>query len=73
MNNIRNKKKGGGNPFFSDSKYLSVDDKAMLDKVEVNHVDKYIQPLDWKTSWDVSEPKYNYLKLYFKFCIYNLK
>ncbi len=37
MNNIRNKKKGGSNSdnsFFSNPKYLSIDDKAMIEKAK---------------------------------------
>lgn len=36
--------------------------KSMLDKVIVNHEEKTITSLDWKTSWDNEEPQRAYLK-----------
>jgi hypothetical protein len=47
--------------------------KSMLDKVIVNHENKTIQPLDWKTSWDNEDPQKAYLKLgyYIQAGLYN--
>ena len=36
--------------------------KSMIDKVIVDHVNRIITPLDWKTSWDNEEPQKAYLK-----------
>lgn len=36
--------------------------KSMIDKTIVDHENKTIQPIDWKTSWDSEEPQRAYLK-----------
>jgi len=36
--------------------------KSMIDKTIVDHEQKTIQPIDWKTSWDSEEPQRAYLK-----------
>jgi len=41
---------------------LGVPYKSLIDKVIINHDEKTIQPIDWKTSWNNEEPEYAYLK-----------
>jgi hypothetical protein len=36
--------------------------KSMIDKTIVDHEQKTIQPIDWKTSWDNEDPQRAYLK-----------
>jgi hypothetical protein len=47
--------------------------KAMVDKVIVDHIDKTIAPIDWKTSWDNENPQQSYTKFgyYLQAAMYN--
>jgi hypothetical protein len=47
--------------------------KSMVDQLEINHKEKYIQPYDLKVSWAVEDFSYNYRKMryYIQNGVYN--
>ena len=53
--------------------FMDIPCRSMVDKVIVDHENKTIQPLDWKSSWDAGNVKYVYLKqrYYLQAAMYN--
>lgn len=74
--NIANAKTGDGIEVYNEFPILfdieGVECKAMPDKLVVDHINKIIKTYDFKTSWDVFDANYMYLKhhYYIQLAIY---